>query len=295
MKIAVIILNYNGWQDTSECVKSLKNLKNSVFKTQIIVVDNDSNDDSKNQLSKIKDIILIQSERNIGYSGGNNLGIKKALDDRCDYMLILNNDTFVDKSLIQNLTNAAKKADIIAPKIYFAPGYEFHKNKYKKNELGNVIWFAGGKIDWKNIIGYHLGVDEVDKGQFSKTKEIDFATGACMLVSRKVFEKIGLFDEKYFLYLEDMDFCYRAKKAGFKTLFEPKAIIWHKNAQSAGGSGSVLQDYYISRNRLLFAFKFASLRTKIAVFKQVLMQINNKIKRAAIFDFLMMKFYERHA
>ena len=111
-----------------------------------------------------------------------------------------------------------------------------------------------------------------------------------MLVKKEVFEKIGFFDEKYFLYLEDMDFCVRTLKAGFKILFEPKAIIWHKNAGSAGGSGSVLQDYFITRNRLIFAFKYANLRTKLAVLKQTLSQINIPAKRKALVDFATFNF-----
>jgi len=135
-----------------------------------------------------------------------------------------------------------------------------------------------------------LGVDEVDRGQFAKRKLITFATGACMLVKRSVFEKIGYFDEKYFLYLEDMDFCVRAKNAGFKIIFEPEAVLWHKNASSSGGSGSALQDYFITRNRLLFAFKFASIRTKFALFRQILGQIRSPIKRKALADFLTFNF-----
>ncbi len=290
-KIAIIILNYNGLKNTIECINSVNKLKMTNCKLEIIVIDNNSRDNSKEILQKIKGIIFIKSNNNLGYAGGNNLGIKLALKKECQYILIINNDTLVDQNLLVDLLKSSKDSAIIAPKIYFAPGNEFHKDRYMKEDLGKVIWFAGGKIDWNNIMGIHIGVDEVDTGQFSKKREIDFATGACMFISRKVFEKIGLLDEKYFLYLEDMDFCYRAKKAGFKILFEPKAVIWHKNAQSAGGSGSNLQDYYITRNRLLFAFKFAKLKTKLAVLKQAILQIKNTTKRQALLDFLTKKFY----
>ena len=111
-----------------------------------------------------------------------------------------------------------------------------------------------------------------------------------MLVKKEVFEKIGYFDEKYFLYLEDMDFCVRAEKAGFKIFFQPRAVIWHKNAKSTGGSGSSLQDYFITRNRLLFAVKYAKLRTKIAVFRQIASQFQDTIKRKALIDFLKFNF-----
>ena len=290
MKIAIVVLNYNGKENTLACINSIKKLNKSNYKVELIVVDNASNDGSSEALSKIKDITLVKNDKNLGYSGGNNIGIKHALSLGSEYILILNNDTIVEKSLIINLINSAKKGDIVSPKIYFAKGFEFHKNRYKKEDLGKVIWYAGGKIDWQNVIGIHIGVDEVDHGQFSKRLEINLATGACILIRRQVFKKIGFFDEKYFLYLEDMDFCVRAKRAGFKIIFEPKAILWHKNASSGGGSGSGLQDYYISRNRLLFATKYAKARTKFAVFKQILSQINSPIKRKALIDFVTFNF-----
>ena len=107
-----------------------------------------------------------------------------------------------------------------------------------------------------------------------------------MFIKSEVLEKIGSFNEKYFLYLEDMDFCVRAKRAGFKIVFQPEAILWHKNAASTGGSGSKLQDYYITRNRLLFAMKYASLRTKLALIKQIIKESTNPTKRRALLDFI---------
>lgn len=290
LKISIIVLNYKGIENTLSCLDSLRRIKNGSFKIEIIVVDNGSGDGSKEALQNLRDIHLIALEKNLGYSGGNNVGIREAIKRGSQYILVLNNDTLVDSNLLTELINGVKKGDIISPKIYFAKGFEFHKNRYKKSDLGKVIWYAGGKIDWQNVVGVHAGVDEVDKGQFKKSMAIDYATGACMFIKSKIFEEIGFFDEKYFLYLEDMDFCVRAKKAGFSIIFEPTAIIWHKNASASGGSGSKLQDYYITRNRLLFAFKYAKLRTKLAVAKQVLKNIDNQIKRKALFDFVTFNF-----
>ena len=290
MKISIVVLNFNGLKETLECLDSLRRLENNKNTIEIIVVDNASQDGSVEALSNLKDIDLITSPKNLGYSGGNNLGIKRAQDRKADWILVINNDTIVDKNLVTNLVKSASKGDILVPKIYFAPGYEFHKSRYKKSDLGKVIWYAGGRIDWENIIGIHIGVDEVDSGQFSKKLEIDLATGACMFINKKVFEKVGTFDEKYFLYLEDADFCVRAKKAGFRIIFEPSGIIWHKNAATTGGSGSNLQDYFITRNRLLFAFKYAKIRTKFAVLRQVIRQATNPVKRMALFDFLTLRF-----
>jgi len=293
MKIAFIILNYNGLKVTLECLDSIKRLKIDKSDLEVIVVDNNSNDGSQESLKKIPDIKLIQNKENLGYTGGNNAGIKLALRSQAKYLIILNNDTILDPFFLKNILSVTKEGDIISPKIYFEKGYEFHKDRYTESQLGKIIWYAGGKIDWQNIIGIHLGVDEVDKGQFFQKKEIDFATGACMLVKKEVFEKIGFFDDKYFLYLEDMDFSVRAKRVGFKILFQPNAIIWHKNAASTGGSGSKLQDYYISRNRLLFAVKYAKLRTKLAVVRQ-LIKSSDPVKRKALVDFLTFKFGKRN-
>lgn len=290
MKVAIVVLNFNGLKDTLDCLDSLRRIEKDKNSVEIIVVDNASADGSQESLANLKDIDLVISEKNLGYSGGNNLGIKRALGRQADWILVINNDTIVGPGLVANLLKDANRADIISPKIYFAPGFEFHKSRYKKSDLGKVIWYAGGQIDWQNIIGSHIGVDQVDTGQFKKRREIDLATGACMFISRKVFEKIGLFDEKYFLYLEDMDFCVRAKKAHFKIIFEPQAILWHRNASSSGGSGSSLQEYYITRNRLLFAFKYAKMRTKIAVLRQIVKQSANPVKRRALLDFLTMSF-----
>src|SRR3989344_1872147 len=290
MKLAIVILNFNGLDDTLACLDSIRKLKNDDIFLETIVVDNFSSDGSQEALSKIRDVAFIQNQDNLGYAGGNNVGIKYALKRKADAVLILNNDTIVEPKLIANLVAALNQGDLISPKIYFAKGFEFHKSRYLQIDLGRVIWSAGGEIDWANILGKHLGVDEVDRGQFAKRKQITFATGACMMVKREVFEKIGCFDEKYFLYLEDMDFCVRAKNAGFKIIFEPSAVLWHKNASSSGGSGSILQDYFITRNRLFFAFKFASIRTKFALFRQILGQIRSPIKRKALADFLTFNF-----
>lgn len=286
LKIAIVILNYKGAQNTLECITSINAANKNDINMELIVVDNNSQDDSQKKLKKLNNIKLILNSENLGFTGGMNTGIRYALENGATQVILLNNDTIVDRDFLKNFCKASLRGDIVAPKIYFAPGYEFHKKRYKKSELGKVIWYAGGKIDWQNVIGTHLGVDEVDTGQFNSSKEIDFATGCCLLIKKEVFEKIGLLDNKYFLYLEDMDFCVRAKKNGFKIIFEPTSIIWHKNASSAGGSGSSLQDYYFTRNRLIFAFKYTKLRTKLAVLRQTLSQCTSSIKRKALLDFL---------
>jgi GT2 family glycosyltransferase len=274
-KVGIVILNWNGQKDTLECLESFKDIKSEKFTPLFVVVDNASADDSvivlKKYLKKFKsqNVLLVNSE-NLGFSGGNNVGIKYAVDEGSDFVLVLNNDTYVEEHFLDELINAAekdKKAGLLSPKIYFARGFEYHKERYKENELGKIIWYAGGTMDWNNVLGANYGVDDLDVGQYHKVTETDFATGACVLIRRETIEQTGYFDEKYFLYMEDADLSERAKKNGWKVLFVPEAKIWHKVSQSSG-IGSALNDYYITRNRLLFGMKYAPLRAKLALLRE---------------------------
>ncbi len=296
-KIAIVIINYNGEKDTIECLDSLEKIKRNKFTLSTIVVDNYPKNPIKISEEKYSliNLKLIFNKENLGFSGGNNVGIKYALDDGVDYILLLNNDTTVDDDFLTNLFEFLEKeklSGIAAPKIYFSKGREFHKERYRKEDLGKVIWYAGGLIDFRNVIGRHVGVDEVDRGQYNSPRETGFASGCCMLIKKEVFEKIGFLNEKYFLYYEDSEFCLRAKKAGFKVFFAPKSVIWHKNAGSAGGSGSDLQDYYITRNRLLFGTSYAPLRSKIALYKEGLMLLirGRPMQKAGVKDYFLKKF-----
>lgn len=273
--IFVSLINFNGKKNTLACLDSLRDIKKDNFKLTILVIDNASEEKFDLRSGSIGDIplVIIRNEKNLGFSGGHNVGIKYCLENGADYVLILNNDTYVDKSFLEELLKVARsdeKIGILAPKIYFAPGFEFHKERYSKKELGKVFWYAGGVMDWSNVIGRHRGVDNIDKGQFDKTEETELATGCCMLIKKEIFEKAGMFDDKYFLYYEDADLSIRAKEKSFKIVYVPKSVIWHKNASSAGGSGSKLQDYYITRNRLLFGMRYAPIRAKIALLKESL-------------------------
>ena len=229
----------------------------------------------------------------MGFAKGHNLAIEFAIKHGADFVLILNNDVILEKNCLKELINSLKDdVAIVSPKIYFAKGCEFHKDRYKDSELGKVIWYAGGEMDWGNVLASHRGVDEVDNGQFEKEVEIDFASGCCMLVSAKALEKVGLFDQRYFLYYEDNDFSQRIKKANYRIIYQPKAFLWHKNADSAGGSGSDLQDYYITRNRLLFGMEYAPLRSKIALIKESFKLLINgrKWQKRGVLDFYLRRF-----
>ena len=293
-KIAVIVLNYKQPQLTSDTIRSLLQIDHPKFNFHIFLVNNNSPDNSVNffeeKFSHQPQITIVNSGRNLGYAGGNNFGIKLALKQGYDYCLIINNDVVVDKKFLLYLYKTIKSFKtpaIIGPKIYFAPGFEFHKNRYQKKDLGHVIWSAGGTINWRNVYGSNIGVDQVDKGQFDQTNSnLDFITGCCLLIPKEIFFKIGLFDERYFMYLEDVDFCHRAKLKGFPIVYEPKSFIWHFNSGSSA-SGSSLHDYFITRNRLLFGLKYTKIRTKFALIREAIKMlfIGRHWQKIAVIDY----------
>jgi len=290
--VFVSIINFNGRENTLACLDSIKKTNISDFKLNIVVIDNGSKE--KDYLGSIP-LKIIVKEKNLGFTGGHNVGINYALSKNADYVLVLNNDVIVDPNLISQLIKTLDKNSryaVASPKIYFAPGFEYHKDGYKQSEKGNVIWYAGGQMDWENVIARHRGVDEVDKGQYQQMEETDFATGACFLINREMLERVGFFDDKYFLYYEDSDLSQRIRRAGYKIIYAPDAVLWHRNAAAAGGSGSPLQDYYISRNRLLFGLRYASLRSKTALIKESirLLVIGREWQKKGIRDFYLRRF-----
>ena len=274
-KVAVIILNYKVKDPVLKCVESVK--KSDYKNLQIIVVDNNSQDGLETAIANQPDITFLQTGENHGYTGGNNRGIEKALKEGADFCFILNPDTQIQKNTLSILVEQYKSlnAGIVGPKIYFSNS--------------NKIWYAGGIFDSANVLGSHRGVDQEDTGQYDEVVETDYITGAAMLISAAVLQKIGLFDEQYFLYYEDSDLSFRAKKAGYKLYYIPQAVVYHENAQSTG-LGSPLQDYFITRNRMLFAKKFLSLRTQFALFREAVRNLNYPARRLALQDFLLGRF-----
>ncbi|MBP9759085.1 glycosyltransferase family 2 protein [Candidatus Dojkabacteria bacterium] len=276
-KVAIVILVINSLELIKSELQDLSNLETSGIQLECIIVDNGSTDGTDKFIKNYKlpnmSIKYIQTGSNLGFTGGNNVGIEYALENDFEYILLMNNDMIVPSDLLVKLVSFLKNkpnAGLVSPKIYFAKGYEFHGDRYKENEKGKVIWYAGGKIDWDNIYTSHIGVDDVDKGQYNKISKTEIANGACVLVRREVFEKNGLFDNGYFLYWEDADLSQRAIRSGFDCYYLPDAVIWHKVSVSAGGSGGFLNDYFLIRNRYFFALKYAKLRTKIAVIRDTI-------------------------
>lgn len=276
-RVSIIILAVNSL-DLIKCeLIDLAKLKIDNLQVDVIIVDNGSTDGTDKFVKSYRlpnmSIKYIQAGSNLGFAEGNNIGIEYANKNNSDYVLLLNNDMIVPSDLLIKLVSFMEQnpnAGLVSPKIYFAKGYEFHRTRYKQNELGKVIWYAGGKIDWDNIYTSHIGVDEVDRGQFDNTMLTEIANGACVLIKRSVFEKIGLLNKDLFLYWEDTDFCQRAIRSGFNVYYYPAASIWHKVSASAGGSGSKSNDYFLVRNRYYFAMNYAKIRTKFAVLRDTI-------------------------
>jgi len=297
IRVNIVILNWNQAQLTVNTIDSIKKINHRHFDYQITLVDNGSTDGSQSRFEQIyrsdPRICFVFHRQNLGYVDGNNSGIKLGLNGDFDYTLILNNDVLVDPNFLDKLIEFSQnnpQYSIFGPKIYFAPGHEFHRSRYQASQLGKVIWSAGGQIDWKNLIGHNIGVDQVDRSQFDSVNDrVDFISGCCLLVKNSVFRQIGLFDSRYFMYLEDADFCQRALQGGFKIAFLPGSIIWHINAGSSSSGGN-LHHYFLSRNRLLFGFRYSSLRTKFSLIKQslgILLKPPSSWHRRGVIDYFL--------
>lgn len=223
-------------------------------------------------------LITFLKEKNEGYSHSVNTGLRHAMDLRFTKFCVINDDTFFKEDFVNKVFLSFKKHpnSLIGGKIYYAAGYEYHKDKYESEDLGKVIWFAGGTFDWDHVLSNHMGVDEVDKGQFDISRETEFVTGALMLFDKNVLDNIGLWDESYFLYFEDADFCVRAVRAGVKLYYDPTIVIWHKVSQSTEGSGSKLHVRFQTKNRLRFGLKYAPLRTKLHLLKNFFLESFSK-------------------
>lgn len=255
--LAVILVNYNNSDDTIDCVNSLKNSTYNNF--IVIVVDNGSNSKDKEYLSREAEksnFVLISSDKNLGFSGGNNLGIKYALEHNADFLLLLNNDTVVKEDFLKNivasysaLSQNGKEKVIVSPKI----NYFYDKNK---------IWYCGGT--WNPFLGRitHIGINEQDSARFSKNKEVSFETGCCMLIPAEAIKQVGLMDEEYFLYCEDTDYCLRLRKTGYHLWVVPSAVIYHKVSASTkkdqSHSPSAIYTYYAVRNKQYLIDRYVS-------------------------------------
>lgn len=273
-RCGIVILSYTDQAagDTVACLDSLVGaLKHSAFEVVVVAIQADGTRFTNHPLHPT----VLTSEQNLGFTGGNNWGAREAIRLGCERIVFLNNDTTVDAHFLTPLLKRLSRTTVglVVPKIYFTPGREFHHDAYSNEERGRVLWYAGGIIDWQNVYATHRGVDEVDHGQFDVAEKTDFATGCCVAMTCETFEKTGGFDERYFLYMEDLDLSLRVLKMGMSIWYEPESVVWHSNAGSTGGAGSQTHVYYQTRNRWLFGMRFAPVRTQAALLREALKKL----------------------
>lgn len=252
--------------DTIECLESFKKVTYPNY--ELVIIDNASRGNDADVLNeKYKGSIrLIRNSENLGFAGGNNVGIKDALDRGTEYILLLNNDTIVDKDFITEMVKVAetsKQIGMVGSKIYL---YSDPKR----------IWSAGGKINSILTKGEMVGYNEPDNGQYGEVKEQDFMSGCCLLVKKEVIVKIGGLPEEYFLYYEDTDWCLKARRSGFKCVYAPLAKIWHK-ASVGLGEGSPTYIYYHIRNGLLMAKRNGSALVIATIYAESFLRIIKQI------------------
>ena len=237
--VGIVISNYNGWQDTVQCLESLQ--KQTYRDFEIILLDDASTNDSVQQLQKhlTENTVFLPQEANVGFAAANNVGMRRALADGCDWVLLLNNDTVAAPDFLENLLRETPAGAVSRPKMLFL-------------DPPDEIWFAGGELDRATGKVRHLGGHEKDGPAFAEKKQVSFITFCCVLLPRQVIEQVGFLDETLFMYCEDVDYCIRLADAGVPLWFLPDARIWHKAGGSAGGMLSV---YYITRNTLYLTCK----------------------------------------
>jgi GT2 family glycosyltransferase len=241
--LAIIILNWNNANDTVFCLDSLVNLEYPAF--QIFIIDNGSTDDSVAQIQKsFPDIEVIQTGQNLGYAGGNNVGIKEALTRGFDYIAIINNDIRLDPEAIPHLIKYLDNAvgDVVTSLIVEFPSE-------------TIVWALGSQVNHRTGYVNRIGAGDIaKKWQNTPPFCVDAVSGAMFIAKREVFEKVGLLDEKFFLYYEEIDWSLRVKLAGYTIQAVPSAIASHKVSATLGVTSPII-DYYMLRNHLYLISK----------------------------------------
>ena len=238
--VYIVILNWNAWKDTEECVQSCRKISYPNYR--LLIVDNGSMDGSEAILrERFPDLELIQTGSNLGFTGGNNAGMRHALQKGADYIILLNNDTIVDKDFVTALVAAAeadRSIGMLCSKIYFY-------------DRPDVLWYAGATFySWLGW-GRHRGYNVLDRGQYDNMEETPRPTGCSLMVTRRLCESVGLLREEMFCYAEDIDWGMRAANHGLKIMYVPSSRVWHKVSLSTGGQASGVPLYYSTRNILL--------------------------------------------
>lgn len=234
--VYVVVLNWNGWHDTLVCLDALQHV---AYPHQCVVVDNGSTDESVGQIQQaFPSVSLLTLGHNSGFAGGSNAGMRYALEQGADYVLLLNNDTIVAPDFLQPLITTLETNGTIAavnPKIYYLAQPQ-------------TIWAVGGQISRWTTVCNNRGKGTIDQGQFQQQVPVDFATGCCILIRAKVLTEIGLFNEAYFAYYEDVDWSLRAIQAGYAMQYVPHSHIWHAVGASSKRQGDIHQEGVLAPN-----------------------------------------------
>ncbi len=249
--VAIILVNWNGFEDSKKCLVSLKELNYESFK--VFLVDNGSeNDEGKKLKSLFPEIELIQSEKNLGFTGGNNLGIKKAVDMGFSHVLLLNNDTEVDSGFLLEMMStygSDPSVGMVQPMIVFMKD-------------PSTIWSAGG--EWKPSFSRAITLGDRKKINSYSIDQTDlgWATGCAILISSEVITKIGLLDDQFFMYFEDVDWSIRVRNEGYRILLSPKALVFHEAGASSkkqGKEGALSPKvfYYHCRNQFYIIRRYS--------------------------------------
>ena len=222
--VYIIILNWNGKKDTLECLRSVQEVDYPRY--QVLVVDNASDDGSPEAIrAAFPAVELIVNESNLGFAAGNNAGIEYALQRGADYVFLLNNDTIADRMVLAELVKTCEAdpaVGLASPKVYYY-------------DRPNTIYYAGARRHWLPLLPNLIGVGEENYGQYEKVKEVDYVWGQAMFIKRRVIEDVGLLDPGFFMYYEACDYCLRTTEAGYKIVYLPMAITWHKIAKGTEG------------------------------------------------------------
>ena len=244
-RVGIVILNWNGLDVLQDCLRSISALRYPCV--QVIVVDNGSTDGSTEMLGRdYPNVVRIANNVNLGFAAGNNQGIRLALERGDDYVLVLNNDTILDPDCLTQLVGRVQsdsQIGAISPKIYFA-------------QPSDRLWFAGGTFNYWTGRNGHVGYKKSDNGAWDAAGEVEFISGCALLASRNAWRNIGGFDELLFVYSEDVDWSLRARKAGFKLFYEPRAVVWHRESFSIlRNRWQAKQMYYCTRNPMMVMWK----------------------------------------
>ncbi len=237
----VILVNWNNGEDTLACLRSLEKVAQPSF--DVLVVDNGSRDASVERIrAAFPALRVLENGANLGFTGGNNLGLEVALREGYRYALLLNNDTEVAPDFLAPLVQALEsdpQAAASGPLIYY------HAEPRR-------VWSAGGAIDWRKGDTRMLGLGALDTGQFDgPPRPVDFVTGCALLVRMEAVKQVGALDPRFFAYYEEVEWCQRMRRAGYRILFVPQSKVWHKISPEAR-EASPRVHYYMTRNRLLF-------------------------------------------